>query len=89
MRDVSKCNETKAFPADEARSSGPSRAEWVEGVCVASHLLDETREESELTQTLSTGQLRRTDAFFFFFFQRLNMTATLTMSMHTHAATAD
>ena len=58
MRDVSKCNETKAFPADEARSSGLGGAEWVEGDCAAaSRLLDETPEQSVLTQALCTALL--------------------------------
>lgn len=43
MSDVSKCNRTKAVPADEARRSEVSKAEWVEA---ASHLLDKMRDES-------------------------------------------
>lgn len=85
MCDVSKCNKTKAFPADEARSSGLSRAEWVEGDRVASHLLDETREQSVLTQALSTCLLKGMDAIFF-------STAKQdrdTNDVLTHSATAD
>lgn len=79
MRDVSKCIETKAFPTDAARSSGLGKAVWVEGVCGASHLLDETREKSVLTQARSAGLPRGMDAFFP---QLLSMTVSNDIQTH-------
>lgn len=49
-------------PPTSHAALGPAELRGSEGVCAASHLLDETSEASVLTQALSTGLPRGTDA---------------------------